>query len=149
VGWDRLGWFTLFSEEKRAFVPLSLHVRRTIPTLASKNFCGFPQEISGFQSFACGNATETSAEIAAEIATGDGAESPSATFLQSPGTQGSGERGGLFLPLDRHHKRYSKRLPYLPTSPVTSKVNDTGERSGWRYRERREGQGPDSPAGTL
>jgi hypothetical protein len=53
------------------------------------------------------------------------------------------------LPLDRHHKRYSKRLPYLPTSPVTSKVNDTGERSGWRYRERREGQGPDSPAGTL
>jgi hypothetical protein len=51
-----------------------------IPTLASKKFCGFPKEISGFQSSACGSATE--------IATGDEAESPSATFLQSPPTQG-------------------------------------------------------------
>jgi hypothetical protein len=51
-----------------------------IPTLASKIFCGFPQEISGFQSIVWGNATE--------IATGDDAESPSATLLQSPPTQG-------------------------------------------------------------
>ena len=64
------------SPKKRLFIAIFW----SIPTLASKSFCGFPQEISGFQSIVWGNATE--------IATGDDAESPSATLLQSPPTQG-------------------------------------------------------------
>jgi hypothetical protein len=74
--WERMVENPLKTAKKR----VSEGFNCAIPTLASKNFCGFPQEISGFQSIACGNATE--------IATGDGSESHSATFLQSPPTQG-------------------------------------------------------------